>query len=313
MAEFTQYIAEEIALDHADGMFGRREAIRRLGLLGLSAAAASTVLAACSSGGESASATSSSAAPGGSSKSAVTTTSSGSPEAPGAAGALPTRTITFPGQNGELQGAYAAATNPKGVVLVIHENKGLTPHIASIAGRLAGAGYSALAVDLLSEEGGTSTFGDTARATAALGTISNDRFVSDEKAAITELQRRVPGKKVGVIGFCFGGGQVWSLLASGEPQLSAAIPLYGPLPQDHDFAGSRNAAVLAVYAGLDNRVNAGRAEAEKSLGQAGLTHEILTVPNVDHAFFNDTGGRYDQAAATEVWGRALDWFGRYLA
>ena len=91
---------------------------------------------------------------------------------------------------------------------------------------------------------------------------------------------------------------VWQLLAAGEPRLAAAVPFYGPFPTDADLAGSPSAAVLAVYAGLDNRVNASRDAAEAALQKAGLTHEIVTFPGVDHAFFNDTGPRYDAAAAT---------------
>jgi carboxymethylenebutenolidase len=96
------------------------------------------------------------------------------------------------------------------------------------------------------------------------------------KAGIGELQRRAPNKKIAAIGFCFGGAMVWSLLASGEPRLSAAAPFYGPLPDNAGFAGSPNAAVLAIYGELDSRVNASRDAAKAALEQAGLTHEIVT-------------------------------------
>ncbi|MCX6470575.1 MAG: dienelactone hydrolase family protein [Corynebacteriales bacterium] len=318
MTEFKQYIAEEIAIDHADGMFGRREAMRRLGLLGLSATAATAVLAACStdsSDSATASATSSDTASGNASAAtpnAAGTSSSLTAGAPGMSTAVATAPITFAGPSGTLQGAFAAAADPRGAVLVIHENKGLTDHIRTIAGRLAGAGYSSLAIDLLSEEGGTGTFADPARATAALGNVPQARFVADMKAGIAELAQRVPGKKIGVIGFCFGGGQVWSLLASGDTDIAAAVPFYGPLPEGANFAGSKQAAVLAIYAGLDQRVNASRPQAEAALKAAGLVNQIETVPDVDHAFFNDTGTRYKPEAAAKVYGQVLDWFGRYL-
>ncbi len=171
------------------------------------------------------------------------------------ASALPTSAISWPGPQGQLQGAWSAAGSVRGGVLVIHENKGLNDWVRSVAGRFAGAGYSALAIDLLSEEGGSGKFTDPAQATAALGQVPPDRFTADLKSGVAELQRRVPDRKVSVVGFCFGGGLVWQLLASGEPRLSAAVPFYGPLPDNPDFGGSK-AAVLAIYAALDTRVTA---------------------------------------------------------
>ncbi|MEV7908035.1 dienelactone hydrolase family protein, partial [Streptomyces anulatus] len=224
-----------------------------------------------------------------------------------------TEAISFPGPEAgvTLQGAWAAAREPRGAVLVIHENRGLNDHIRSVAGRLAADGYSSLAPDLLSREGGTAAFGDPAQATAALGRVPQDRFAADMKAALSELERRAPGRKLGAVGFCFGGGMVWLLLSSHEPRLSAAVPFYGPLPDNADFSGSK-AAVLAIYAGLDDRVNATRDRAKAALEKAGLTHEIVTFPGVNHAFFNDTGPRYDAAAAAQAYRRVLDWYGRYL-
>jgi carboxymethylenebutenolidase len=153
---------------------------------------------------------------------------------------------------------------------------------------------------------------DPAQVTAALSGISPDRFAADMKAALDELERRAPGEKLGAMGFCFGGGMVWLLLSSDEPRLKAAIPFYGPFPENADFAGSK-AAVLGLYAEQDDRVNATRAQAEASLRAAGLEHELVTFPGVDHAFFNDTGPRYNAEAAAQAYQRILDWFGRYLA
>jgi carboxymethylenebutenolidase len=299
MTPMQRYIAEEIAVDHADGLIPRREALRRLALLGVGAGAASALLAACATDANTPSPT---PAP------PVATPSTPPPGGPGVA----TEAITFAGPQGRaLQGAWAAAAQPRGGVLVIHENRGLTDHIRSVAGRFAGSGYSALAIDLLSEEGGTASFSDSAQATAALGSAPQERLVADMKAGVDELERRVPGKKIGAIGFCFGGGMVWTLLASSEPRLAAAAPFYGPLPGNASFTGSR-AAVLGVYAEQDSRVNASRDAAEAALTSAGLTHEIVTFPGVNHAFFNDTGARYDASAAAAAYQRVLDWFGRYL-
>jgi carboxymethylenebutenolidase len=102
-------------------------------------------------------------------------------------------------------------------VLVIHENRGLTDHIKSVAGRLAASGFNAIAIDLLSAEGGTAKFTDPAQATAALNAAPPARFIADMKAGIDELLRRGIGVKVGVTGFCFGGGQTWA--HRGDPVL----------------------------------------------------------------------------------------------
>jgi carboxymethylenebutenolidase len=303
MTEIQRYLAEEIAEDHADGLVSRREALRRLGLLGLSGAAAGSLLAAALV--DEAKARTVGAARAGS------TTERRAAES--VAAAVPTREITFRGPQGRrLLGAWAAARRPRGGVLVIHENRGLNDSIRSIAGRFAASGYSALAIDLLSEEGGTKSFSDEFAAMAALGAAPPSRFVADMKAGVTELRRRLPGKKVAATGFCFGGGMVWLLLASKEARLAAAVPFYGPFPENGNLAGAR-AAVLGVYAELDSRVNASRAAAQAALRKAGLRHQIVTYPDVDHAFFNPTGSRHDPAAAAAAYRKMMSWFATYVA
>jgi carboxymethylenebutenolidase len=299
----ARYIAEEIAIDHVDGLLPRREALRRLALLGLGAGAASALLAACGQRApEQSPAPPSASAPG----------SIGRP--PGMDTARETEPISWPGPQGSLQGSWAPADGtPRGAVLVIHENKGLNDWVRSVAGRLAGVGYSALAVDLLSAEGGTAHFTDPAAATAALAAIDVQRFVGDLRSALGELGRRVPGHRLGVIGFCFGGGLVWRLLGAGEPRLAAAAPFYGPLPEHPDFAGSPNAAVLGFYGALDQRVTSSEPAASAALDRAGLIHQLVVEPDADHAFFNDTGPRYNPVAAADAWRRLQDWFGRHLS
>ena len=105
----------------------------------------------------------------------------------------------------------------------------------------------------------------------------------------------------------------WQLLAAGEPRLAAAVPFYGPFPSGASLAGSPNAAVLGIYAGLDDRVNGTMADAEAALTEANLVHELRVFDGVDHAFFNDTGPRYDAEAAAEAYQAMLDWFGQHLA
>jgi carboxymethylenebutenolidase len=296
MTEIRQYLAEEVAEDLADGIITRREAIRRLGLLGVTGAAASGLLAAFATAEP---AMAGSSIQHGQDGGRAASETSWAPVA--------RESITFAGPRVPLMAAWAAAARPRGGVLVIHENRGLTEHIRTVAGRLAASGYSALALDLLSEEGGTGSFPGEAEVTAALAQIPPERFVADMQASVTELKRRVRGKKLAAIGFCFGGAMVWRLLASGEPRLAAAAPFYGPFPEGGSVEGSR-AAVLGVYGGLDARVNATRAAAIAALEAADLKYEILTFTEADHAFFNDTGARFNPHAATEAWRRTVNWF-----
>ncbi|MEA2684989.1 MAG: carboxymethylenebutenolidase, partial [Actinomycetota bacterium] len=197
-------------------------------------------------------------------------------------------------------------------VVVIHENRGLTDHIRSVAARLARDGFSAIAVDLLSEEGGSAKVGE-ADAGAALNAAGTARLVGDVKATLDELAKRQPGVKLGLIGFCFGGTTTWSVLGRGESRVAAAAPFYGTVDPDVDFSGTQ-AAVLGVYAELDTRVNATLGTAEAALEKAGLTHELRTFPGANHAFFNDTNpDRYNATQAAAAYQAVLDWFGKHLA
>jgi carboxymethylenebutenolidase len=288
MTEIQKYLAEEVAEDLADGIITRREAMRRLGLLGVSGAAASALLA----GGAAVPAVAKRRRRG----STETTWDPADHES-----------ITFAGPRGALMASWAPAAKPRGGVLVIHENRGLNAHISRVASRLAASGYSALAIDLLSEEGGTGAFPGEAEVAAALAAIPPERFVEDMKASVTELKRRVRGRRLTAIGFCFGGGMVWRLLASAEPRLAAAAPFYGPFPEGGSLEGSR-AEVLGVYGGLDTRVNASIPAARDALEAARLKHELITFTEADHAFFNDTGARFNPHSAAEAWRRALNWF-----
>lgn len=310
MTPLQRYIAEEIATDHVDGLLSRREALRRLALLGVGTAAATALFAACSEN------SSPSANPTAKPTATASVTSSGAATAsvkpPGMDTALTTAPITWAGPQGELQAAWAEAPNARGAVLVIHENKGLNDWVRSVAGRFAGIGYSALAIDLLSAQGGTGKFADPAQATAALGQIPPEVYIANLKSGVGELARRVPGKKVAVVGFCMGGGMVWQLLASGEPQLAAAIPFYGPAPENPDFSGSKNAAVLAFYGALDQRVTSTQPIVKAALDKAGMVNNLVVEPNANHAFFNDTGDRYNAAAATDAWRQVQGWLTTYV-
>lgn len=302
MTELQRYLAEEVAEDHADGILTRREAMRRLGLLGVTGSAATAMLAATAptadaSGGRKSSGRRSGSRRGGRDVEW---------------GPVATEAITFPGPDVTLMAAWAAAERARGGVLVIHENRGLNDHIRSVASRFAGSGYSALAVDLLSRQGGTGAFPGEAEVAAALAAIPPEQFVADMKAGVTELRRRVPRKQVAATGFCFGGGMVWLLLTSGERRLAAAAPFYGPFPEGGSLRKSK-AAVLGIYAGLDTRINETRDAARAAVEAAGLERQFVTFTDADHAFFNDTSPRFNAAAMAEAYRRVLDWFDRFVA
>ena len=299
------YLVGEVAEDFVDGLLTRREALRRLTLLGLSVSSATALLAACGeptgggSGAPSPAAATTSPAP-------VTTT-------PGrTATTQPGEAVRFAGPAGELQGAWAEAEDPQGALLVIHENRGLTPHFFDLVGRFAGASYSALCVDLLSAQGGTGSLQDPAAAPTALANTAPQQLVADLQAGIDELEKRVADAKVAAVGFCFGGGMTWNLLQTGEQRLAAAVPFYGPAPESPDFSKAK-AAVLAIYGEQDERVNATRERAEAALKAGGLTYEIRTFAGAGHAFFNDTGQRYNAEAAQQAWQDMLNWFNQHLA
>jgi carboxymethylenebutenolidase len=292
MTQLQEYLASEVAEDYAQGSCSRREAMRRLALLGLGTATASALLA----GFVDQAAAQPPASVGRHPRSEVVEW------AP-----APTEEITFPGPNGTLLGSWAPALPSDGGVLVIHENRGLNDHIRTVVGRLAASGQSALALDLLSEEGGTGAFPGSAEVAAALAAVPPERFDADMQAAVTELTVRLPQQSISAVGFCFGGAMVWRLLATGERRLAAAAPFYGPFPEGANLDGAR-AAVLAVYGGQDTRVNATRDAAQAAMQAARLKHLILTFTEAGHAFFNDTGGNFNPPAAGEVLRRLLDWF-----
>jgi len=293
------YLVGEVTEDFSDGLLSRREALRRLSLLGLSMSSATALLAACSDGG-------------GQSEAAGATSPPAASTPGAAASGNPGQPVRFAGPAGELQGAWAAATDPKGVLLVIHENRGLTPHFFDLVGRFAKEGYSALCVDLLSAQGGTASLEDPAAAPTTLANTPPEQLVADLQAGIDELERRVPDAKVGAVGFCFGGGMTWNLLQAGEQRLAAAVPFYGPAPENPDFSHAK-AAVLAIYGEQDERVNASRDRAETALKAAGLTYQIRTFAGAGHAFFNDTGPRYNAEAAQQAYRQVLDWYAQHLS
>jgi carboxymethylenebutenolidase len=200
---------------------------------------------------------------------------------------------------------------PRHAVLICHENRGLTEHIRDITRRMASAGYVALAIDLLSRHRGSAAL-DPSEIPGILGNTPPEQFVEDFVSGWRWLrgQPYVLDDGVGMVGFCFGGGVTWRV-AIGLPDMRAAVPFYGPHP-DPAEVGAIRAAVLAIYAGNDERINQGIPPIEAGMSASGKVYEKVIYPGVDHAFNNDTGPRYNAEAARQAWGRTLAWLSRYL-
>jgi len=205
--------------------------------------------------------------------------------------------------NGYLARLQGGARRPG--VVVIHENRGLNPHIQDIARRLALEGFLALAVDLLSPLGGTPADEDKAR--DMIATLNPDETARHAAAAVPFLEHHPESTgKVGAVGFCWGGGGI-NKVAVLAPDLKAAVAYYG-LQVPADQVPAIRAPLLLHYAGLDQRVNAGIAAYEAALKANNKRYTIYIYPDVNHAFNNDTSSRYDRAAAELAWSRTIAFF-----
>jgi carboxymethylenebutenolidase len=203
----------------------------------------------------------------------------------------------------------ADAEGPLPAVLVVHENRGLNPHIEDITRRLALEGYLAFAPDALFPLGGYPGDEDSARAKFAQ--LDQAKTREDMIAAAQWLQAHAQGSgKLGLIGFCYGGA-ITNFLATRLTGVSAAVPFYGSGPALEDVP-KIEAELLVVLAENDERVNAGWPAYEAALKQAGVTYALLQPPGTQHGFNNDTTPRYHEAAAAEAWGVALALFERRL-
>jgi carboxymethylenebutenolidase len=217
-----------------------------------------------------------------------------------------------PDGNGKVHGYLVrpvAALGKSGAVLVVHENRGLNPHIEDIARRLALAGYVAFAPDALYPLGGYP--GDEDQARALFPKLDQAKTREDFVAAAGAL-KTLPGTngRVGVVGFCYGGG-IANLLATRLPDLAAAVPFYGAAPAPADVPRIK-AQVLVHHAGNDARLLEAWPAYEAALKSAGIRHEGYVYPGVEHGFNNDTTPRYDDAAAKLAWQRTLALFDRTL-
>ena len=318
--DFKGYLLSELMEDYEQGLITRREAGKLIaGIVG-SLTLADVLLAGCtlvsSKGGEP-TVDLGALANGNSAASSVPGTGTSASEPSRASATRPSgeaADVQFPGTDTTLLAYLArpAGEGPHPAVLVCHENRGLTDHIKDVARRLASAGYVGLAVDLLSRQGGTASVTDSYQSPGILSSQPPQQFVMDftEGWRWLPAQPRVRTEGVGMVGFCFGGGVTWRV-AIGLADLRAAVPFYGPHPDPSELDLIQG-AVLAIYAGRDDRINQSVPAIEAEMRRLGKTYEKVIYPNTDHGFHNDTGSRYDSAAATDAWSRTLAWFDRYL-
>ena len=221
---------------------------------------------------------------------------------------LAAETASYDGPKGKVSG-YLVRLKEKGrrpTVIVIHENRGLNPHIKDVTRRLATEGFLAFGLDLLSSLGGTPEDEDKGR--DMIGKLDLDDTEKDAAAAVTFLARHAESTgKVGAVGFCWGGDMI-NRLAAASPELGAAVAYYGRQIAADRVPGIK-APLLLHYAGNDERVNAGIAAYEAALKANNKTYTKYEYPGAQHAFNNDTAGpRYNKEAADLAWGRTIAFF-----
>ncbi|MGX5820285.1 dienelactone hydrolase family protein [Chitinophaga lutea] len=227
-------------------------------------------------------------------------------------GDLVEETISYPGEGVTMKGYLVRpkAAGKYGAVVVIHENRGLTPHIKDVTRRVAEAGYLALGVDALSVFGGTPENEDEGR--TLIGKLDAAQNLQNYLKAFTYLKSRPDcNGKTGCVGFCWGGAMA-NQLAVNDADLDAAVAYYGRQPAAADVPKIK-ARLLLHYAEMDERVNEGIPAYEAALKAAGTKYQLFIYPGVQHAFNNDTSpARYNEAAAKLAWGRTLQLFSETL-
>ncbi|MFD2581397.1 dienelactone hydrolase family protein [Pedobacter vanadiisoli] len=221
--------------------------------------------------------------------------------------------ITYPGVDGEIKAVLAKPKGKKslGSVLVIHENRGLNPHIIDVTKRVAAEGFIALGVDALSPFGGTPADEDKGR--ELIGKLDPEKNLQNYLKGLEYLRNRKDGNgKVGCVGFCWGGAMA-NKLAVNDPKLQAAVAYYGVQPNAADVPKIK-ASVMLHYGGLDERINAGIPAYEQALKDNKIDYKLYIYDGVNHAFNNNTSPtRYNEAAAKLAWGRTIELFKHKLA
>lgn len=222
-------------------------------------------------------------------------------------------TVPSPQGNGEIKGYLVHPANATGkvpAVLVVHENRGLNPYIEDVARRLGTNGFMAFAPDGLTSVGGYP--GDEEKGAAAFQKVDQPKMTEDFVAAAYWLKNRPDCTgKIGVVGFCFGGGIANKLAVRLGSDLAAAVPFYGAQPPATDVPKIK-APLLLHYASLDTRLTGGWPAYEEALKANHATYTGYVYEGANHGFHNDTTPRYDEAAAKLAWQRTLDFFNKYL-
>ena len=222
--------------------------------------------------------------------------------------------ISYPSPrgHGEVRGYFVRPDKASGklpAVVVVHENRGLNPYIEDVARRVAKAGYIALAPDGLTSKGGYP--GNDEKGRELQQQVDPEKLMNDFFAAIEFLMvNESTTGKVGMTGFCYGGG-VSNAAAVAYPELACAVPFYGRQAKAEDVPRIK-APILLHYAELDTRINEGWPVYEAALKANSKTYEAHIYPGVNHGFHNDSTPRYDEAAAKLAWERTLAWFEKYL-
>jgi carboxymethylenebutenolidase len=223
--------------------------------------------------------------------------------------------VTYAGEGGEMAGYLAMPANATGklpAVIVIHENRGLVPHIQDVTRRMALEGFLALGPDFLHQSGGTPTDEDKGR--EMIGQLDRARTVANAVASLRFLKAHASANgKVGVTGFCWGGGMSNALAVAAAADLAAAAPYYGVQPPAVDVPKIK-ARLQLHYAQNDDRINAGIPAYREALDKAGVKYELFIYEGTQHAFNNDTSAaRYNKAAADLAWSRTVALFKEALA
>jgi len=224
--------------------------------------------------------------------------------------------VKYTAEDGASIAAYLS--RPKGdgklpAVIVIHENRGINDHIRDVARRLAKAGYVALAPDLLSRQGGTASFPTSDAATEGIRKLDEDLIMKDLARAANFLKSQsFVRPKIGVTGFCWGGGRAL-LFTTRSKDLAASVIYYGSNPRDLEDVKNVTAAILGHYGGADERITSGVPKLEEAMKKYGKSFEYKIYAGAPHSFNNDTNDRsYRAEAAKEAWGRTLEFFKKHL-
>jgi carboxymethylenebutenolidase len=314
--EYQHYLIQEFADEYHEGHMTRRQLLRRAVLIMGSVPAGLGALAAFGCGGDD-------------DDEQEATIAANTPEPPtqpanpspsasvaatasAASGTIQTADVKFKGPASNLLGysAKPAGEGPFPGVVVIHENRGLVEHLKDVTRRYANEGFAALAVDLVSRNGGSKA--DGSANTGYLGSANIPDLVADMVAYVDYWKDALGVKKggVGVTGFCFGGGYTWDTVVSSN-SVKAGVPYYGTCRQIDKLANTK-VAVLAIYGGNDTRITGESENVRTALQKSGTNFDIQVYQGANHAFFNDTGTSYNEAAARDAWAKTLAWFRKYV-